>query len=184
MFELEAKQVKVESTSRRWTGPTTKEEVTTSFSLTLSPRTRRTGPSTPLWDWTWRPLDSQWRFGFGRPATKKKVQIDFFLLLSSCYTFSIGWKKSSGIWQLKTNSNSALLDQYYSTQFLSFQVGWGGNGNWYLAWPSFLTRSKIGHYLAAQRFIFSAYNCVLERPTRPCICTQEKQTNQLLLQLT
>ena len=96
MFELEAKHVKVVSTSWRWTGPTTKVDVTTSFSFRLSPRTRcgRDAPSNTslveaalrlarprlaplevvadaLVDWTWRPLVSQWRLGSGRPETIK-----------------------------------------------------------------------------------------------------------------
>lgn len=85
MLELEAKHVKVESTSRRWTGPTTNEDVTTSaFSLTtLSPRTRTgRGASAAsimllngLSDWTWRPLESQWRLGLGRPTRKNQKPI-------------------------------------------------------------------------------------------------------------
>ena len=70
ILELEAKHVKVESTSRRWTGPTTKDEVTTSSSLTLCPRTRFWS-SRPEWVSYWttcRPFDSQWRLGLGRPA--------------------------------------------------------------------------------------------------------------------
>ena len=87
IFELEARQVKVESTSLRCTGPTTRELVTTSSSLTLWPRMRCGGPLVNWFDligeslvdsrselrngvsdWTVRPLESQWRLGFGRPA--------------------------------------------------------------------------------------------------------------------